>query len=250
MALVSLLTLRTECRSQCDMVNSTFVTDAEFNQYIRNAYSSLYGKIVTAFSNDYFVQTPAAGYTFTTDGVNQLFALPTSTGEQLMFKLLGVDVQALGAPSQWISLKPFAFADRNRTAYPNSQIPQAGQTVRVLYIPLPTLPTADGDTVEGVNSWEEWIVIEASIVALAKEESDISAFVARRQQMQQRLDDEIENRNASESGEKIVDVANRAAAGMQYRLNGNNLWLIGGTPIIPGYNFGDWDSDWAGGGYW
>lgn len=242
MALVSLLQLRTSARQESDQVNSTFCTDAEINGYIRTAYADLYGRIVQAFSNDYFVQSPASGYTFTTDGINQLFALPTSGANQLLFKLLGVEVLVAGS-SQYVSLKPFAFADRNRLAYPGSQIPPAGQTVRILYIPLPTLPTADSDTIDGVNSWEDSIIIDVAMKMMAKEESDISALVLRRQAMDERLKSEIDNRNASEHGGKILDVERQPVGGMRYRLNGNNLWLVGGpTTVTP---FGVWDSDYG-----
>lgn len=244
MALVTLLQLRTSARQESDQVNSLFCSDAEVNGYIRTAYADLYGRIVQAFGNDYFVQTPAAGYTFTTDGINQLFALPMTAGVQLMFKLLGVEVQVSGAPSQWVSLTPFAFADRNRLSYPNGQIPQAGQTVRVLYVPLPTLPLVDADTVDGVNSWEDSIVIDVAMKMMAKEESDISALLVRRRAMDARLESEIENRNASEHGGKILDVEQRGRPGMQYRLNGNNLWLIGGT-VAPNYPWADdYRGDW------
>lgn len=228
MALVTLLQLRTSARQESDQVNSLFCTDAEVNGYIRTAYADLYGRIVQAFGNDYFVQTPAAGYTFTTDGINQLFALPTTGGNQLLFKLLGAEVLVYGS-SQYISLRPFAFADRNRVAFPGSQIPPAGQTVRLLYVPFPTLPTADSDTIDGVNSWEESIVIDVALKMMAKEESSVTTMMARRKMMDERLESEIENRNATEHGGAIVDVTRRPYAGLRYRLNGNNIWLIGGN---------------------
>lgn len=239
MAAVSLLTIRTSVRQESDNVNSQFVTDAELNGYIRTAYAALYGKIVQAFGNDYFVQTPAAGYTFSTDGINQLFALPTP-----FFKLLGVDLQTSAGVGQYVSLREFAFADRNVAGFANSQVPMAGQTVRVLYVPQPTLPTQDADTIDGVNSWEESIVIDVAIVALTKEESDISALLVRRKAMDDRLDSEIENRNASVFGGTIVDTSRLGAPGMRYRLNGNSLWLVGGTTPAP---YGD---GWAYGNGW
>ena len=242
MALVSLLQLRTRARQESDQVGSLFCSDAEINEYIRVAYADLFGRIVQAFGCDYFVQTPAAGYTFTTDGINQLFALPTTNGVQLMFKLLGVDVLVAGT-SQYVSLKPFAFADRNRYSWPNSQIPPAGLTVRLLYVPLPTLPTVDADTIDGVNSWEDSIVIDVAMKMMAKEESDISALMVRRRAMDERLASEIENRNASESGGKILDVDRVGQGGMRYRLNGNNLWLIGGV-TAPVYGGWDWEREW------
>lgn len=245
MPLQTLLQLRTRARQESDQVNSLFCSDAEVNSYIRTAYQDLYGQIVQAFGCDYFTQTPTAGYTFTTDGINQLFALPTSGGEQLMFKLLGVDVAVASGVTQYISLKPFAFADRNRAAFPNTQVPQAGQTIRLLYIPFPTLPVLDIDVIDGVNGWEEFIVIDVAMKMMAKEESDVSVLMGRRRMMEERLASEIENRNATEHGGRIVDVERRGYVGMQYRLNGNNIWLIGGPTPMSGYGYALWDDDYG-----
>jgi hypothetical protein len=230
----TLLELRTRCKSESDNVGQAFVADSEWNAFIASSYLDLYGQIVQAFGNDYFAQTPASGYTFTTDGTNQFFALPTD-----FFKLLGVDVQVMSGNNSWVSLKAFAFQDRNRYSAFNSQIPMAGQTVRVFYVPRATVPTADVDTIDGVNGWEEFIIIDACIKALAKEESDVSVFGARREQMEQRLASEIARRDASGSPARIVDVWGTKALGMQYRLNGNNLWLIGGNQGL-GWPYGDW----------
>lgn len=250
MPLISLQTIRDTVREESDLVNSLFVTDAELNGWIRRSYADLYAQVVQHFGDDYFVQTPNTGYQLTTDGINQLFPLPVGSGQQLMFKLLGVDVQVSGAPQQWISLKPFAFADRNRAAFPNSQIPQAGQVVRVLYVPYPTLPVMDADTIDGCNGWEEFIIIDVALKCAGKEETDPSLLMARREQMQARLDAEIENRNASEHGGKILDVTRRGYVGMQYRLNGNSLWLIGGPTPMTGYGYGLWDLDDSGSNFY
>lgn len=227
----TLLDVRNSCKSQTDNINSTFLTDAEWNALINTAYYELYGLIVQTFGSDYFVQSPSSGYTFTTDGINDHFALPST-----FFKLLGVDV-AITA-TQFVSLKPFAFADRNRYSVTGTSIPMAGQTIRLLYVPRMVLLTLDADTIDGVNGWEDWIVCKACVMALAKEESDVSVFMARIKMLQDRLDSEIENRDAGTSA-KIVDVLWKTTRGMQYRLNGNNLWLIGGT--TPGWApYGDW----------
>lgn len=234
----TLLNLRDSCKSESDNIGQSFVSDTEWDVFIQRSYLELYGQIVQAFGNDYFTQSPASGYTFVTDGINQFFTLPSD-----FFKLLGVDLQ-VNAPGQYISLKPFAFGDRNRLALFNSQIPMAGQTLRLFYVPRATVPTQNTDVVDGVNGWEEYIVIDACMKALAKEESDVSVFMARKQEFKSRLDSEIENRDAG-SPAHIVDVLGRRARGMEYRLNGNNLWLIGGA--TPGWApYGDWGGD----AYW
>ena len=228
MALVTLLQLRNRAKQESDNVGSSFITDAEWDSYIVASYQELYGLIVQAFGNDYFTQTPAAGYTFVTTGATNLFVLPTD-----VFKVLGVDLQ-LSAPGNYVTLKPFAFAERNAYTWTGPQYPMAGQTIRILYVPLPTLPTVDASTIDGVNGWEEYIVIDAAMKALAKEESDVSVLMARKQAITTRLESEVENRDAG-MPYVVADTMMRANLGMRYRLNGPNIWLQGnGSPFLTG----------------
>ena len=232
---VTLAQLRTSCQQRTDLVNSNFISTTEWNGYIANSYQELYGLITQRFGNDYFTQSPSGGYTFTTDGINQFFALPAD-----FFKLLGVDVQ-VSAPGQWVTLKPFAFAERNRLTVTNSQIPMAGQLLRVFYVPRAIVLTNDSDSVDGVNGWEDYIVVDACIKALAKEESDVSVFMAQKQELMRRIEGEAENRDAGMPF-VTVDTFGRRARAMQYRINGNQLWLIGNS--MPGYGpWGDWGSE-------
>lgn len=231
----TLLQLRDRAKQESDNVNSTFISDPEWNNLINSSYLELYGLIVQAFGNDYFTQSPTSGFLITTDGINDHFALPTD-----MFKLLGVDLR-LASPGQWVSLKPFTFAERNRLNITNSLIPMAGQVLRLLYVPRATTLTADADSIDGVNGWEEYIVIDAAMKALTKEESDVSVFMARKQAIIERLNAEVENRDAG-SPAVIANVIGRRARAMQYRLNGSNLWLIGNT--MPGFGpYGDMGAD-------
>ena len=112
--MATLTEIITLCKSETDNVNSTFITDSEWTSWINNSYRELYGLITQAFGNDYFVQTPSTGYTFTTDGANSFFSLPAD-----FFKLLGVDL-LVSSPGVYVSLKPFDFVDRNRFGQFNS----------------------------------------------------------------------------------------------------------------------------------
>lgn len=236
----TLLQLRDRCKQESDNVGQSFVSDPEWNTYINNSYGELYSLLAESYGADYFVQSLTGGYTFLTDGINSFFALPAD-----FFKLLGVDVQ-VSSPQQWVSLKPFAFADRNRLSVFNNPVPMAGQTVRMFYIPRVTALAADGtSTVDAVsiNGWDEYIVADACIKALAKEESDVSVFMVRKQGLIKRMESETQNRDAG-NPPTIVDVLGRRARGMQYRINGSNLWLIGNS--TPGWGpLGDWPDDQA-----
>lgn len=228
----TLLQLRDRCKQESDNVNSSFLSDAEWNTNINNSYAELYGLLAQKFGSDYFVATPV---TIVTDGVNQQFALASD-----FFKLLTVEV-LYGNANQYVTLKRFPLSDKNKFSWINSPIPAAGQSVRYWYIPRVTALAADGtSTVDAITmmGWDEYIVVDACIKALAKEESDVSVFIARKQALLSRLEAETENRDAF-SPATIVDSRGRSAPSMQYKLNGSNLMLIGYQ--ITGWPGPDWD---------
>ena len=80
---INLEQLRVACRQRADMVNSTFITDAELNSYINASYFELYDLLVQKYGNDYYVQE----YYFNLVGNQSRYDLPED-----FFKLLGVDL--------------------------------------------------------------------------------------------------------------------------------------------------------------
>lgn len=235
--MATLATLRLRAQEYSDNVNSEFISTAaggEWTRYINAAYAELYGSLVQQYGNDYYVQTPSSGYTFTTDGINDHFALPAA-----FFKLLGVDV-LYGSANQWIQLKPFALNQRNMYSGTNQAIPAAGQTARLLYIPKLTALAVDADsTIDLQNDWEDFIAVTAAMMALSKEESDISPLAMRKAQLEERLKAEPQNRDAG-NPMRIVDSRGRGSPTMAYRLNGANLWLIGQRVVDVGYGADGW----------
>lgn len=214
----TLLQLRDRVREESDNVGSTFVTDAEANKYINASYGELYGLIAQKFGDDYFVQTPPTS--ITTDGTNQLYALATD-----VFKVVGVELQI--TTGQFVSLRPFAFADRNRYGYYST--PYSGQVVRYYYVPRFTPLAVDASatvTAIDIGGWDEYIVVDAAIKVTGKEDNDASLLMARKQALINRLEAESENRDAGMPA-KIVDAAALGGWGMAYRLAGEKLWLIG-----------------------
>lgn len=222
--MATLAQLRLRAQEESDNVNSSFVGTSEWLSYINASYSELYGLLVQAYGNNYYVASP---YSITTDGANYLYALPSD-----FFKLMGVELQ-VQSTNYWVTLRPFQFPERNNFAFYNSPIPASGQVVRLWYVPTLTALSADGDsTVTLLNGWEEYIVIDAAMKALAKEESDVSVLMARKQALIERINAEAENRDAGSPG-RIGDVYGSRAQGMRYRLNGSNIWLYGGS--TPGW---------------
>lgn len=229
-----------------DNVGSNFVATTgtapvEWTRYVNVSLQDVYGLTAQVYGADYYMQSPATGYTFTTTGLTQFYALPTD-----FFKLLGLDV-LYGAQNQWIGLKPFPITEHNRYNWTNTPAPAAGLQFRMFYIPRVTLLVNPGDTIPDaldINGWGDLIAVNAAIMALTKEESDTSALMARKQEFVARINAEAENRDAA-SADKIVDVRGRMGPGLQYHIAGSNLWLIGFQIGFPFFGM-EWD---AGNGY-
>lgn len=150
--------VRLAAKQRADMVNSTFITDGEWNSMITRSQQELYDLLVQKFGDYYFVADP---FDITADGTNEKYTLPTD-----FFKLLGVNYIANNNPNGYITLRPFNFAERNRFAFPALNavssvwnppkyqlngnkiwfrpLPSGGQQFQVLYVPRIPLATDIG----------------------------------------------------------------------------------------------------------
>ncbi len=205
---VTLANLRQRAQYRADMVNSGFVTDAEWNSYITNSYKELYNILITAWGENYYVSLP---WRLTTvkgqdrydlpDGTDS-FLLPDGDTAPAFYHLLGVDlVMSPGTNYNNITLKQFNFQERNKfaNAYAGGTtggygfvapqyklidhqimfrpVPNGGSIMQLWYVPRPTDLVTDSDTVEGIAGWDNFIVIDAARQAMEKEESDTRSLV-------------------------------------------------------------------------
>lgn len=205
--------------------NLLFVTDAELISYINQSYFELYDLMISSYGANYFVKNPP--YSFVTDGTNDQFALPTD-----FYKLLGSDLQL--AVNAYVNIEQFEFVERNRFTAPNLQaflgrtnlryrlngsnlwltpLPAGGQTIRIWYVPRLTQLTALSDTADGISGWTEYVIIDAAIKCMQKEESDCSLLVGQKQVITVRIQAMSDSRNAS-APPKVGDALS-AAEGFQ-----------------------------------
>jgi hypothetical protein len=217
----SLGQLRLAAKQRADRVNSNFVTKTEWDSYINQSLFELYDLLVTAYGEEYF-----ATYTsFTTDGTSARYALPDGAnhdGAEPFYKLLGVDLAISPSNNAYVSVKKFNFIDRNKYIYGNSNsalygnanmqyravgnylefipTPSANQTVRLWYIPRMTMLLRDTDiTPAGVSGWWEYVIVDAAIKALQKEESDVGILAAQKLMLQKRIEAAAMNRDAGQA---------------------------------------------------
>lgn len=206
MATVTLADLKTRCRERADMVDSDFIEDSELLSYINASYAELYDILVSKFE-DYYTLDPV-GFTISSGNT---YNLPAD-----FYKLRGVDLSLNG---RWIPVPKFNFQDRNRTnrtAYKQryriignklhiSPTDNANGTYQLWYIPAYTLLSLDSDELDGVNGWEEYVVIDVAIKMLAKEESSTTQLEREKDAMLRRITNMAENRDIDQP-ETVTDV--------------------------------------------
>jgi hypothetical protein len=59
-----------------------------------------------------------------------------------------------------------------------------------------TTLASDTDTVQGVSGWTEYIIVDAAIKMMQKEESDVSVLIAQKQALLARIEAMAHNRDA------------------------------------------------------
>ena len=206
----TLAQLRLESRQRADKVNSGFITDSELNSYINSSNAELYDLLVSAYGDDYYLTK----YTLTVDGVTTSYPLPTD-----FYKLIGIDMYI--NPLRYITLKPYMFNERGRyqdgsnwaaivaIQGPRYHIynnflefnPPAPGTYNMQMYYVPECPelVGDTDTFDGVNGWEEYIIVDAAIKMLQKEESDVTVLMEQKNRLIKRINLMAENRDIGHS---------------------------------------------------
>lgn len=209
---VTLLTLKTQVKEAANMENSQFVSDAELGRFIDMSYAELYDLLVGVYEN-YYTKDPV---TVSLTSGNSI-SLPSD-----FYKLVGIDAQF---GSSWYPIKPFEMADRGRWVNANKLAytgiiniaykiiggkivfyPENGcqGKYRYWYIPTRTVLSADGTTIDGVNGWQQYIVVDAAIKCLQKEESEVSHLTAEKAALKDRIKSMAPKRDAG-APRKIAD---------------------------------------------
>jgi hypothetical protein len=232
---MSLGELRQMAQLRADRLNSDFVTLPEWNNNINQSLLELYDLLVTVYE-DYF---KAPNVVFTAISGQAKYPLPdgitpflNDQGQSFvpapLYKLLGVDLSLNTSSNAYVTVNKYNLIDRNRFVYPNTAstiygvfnlqyrmldkyvefipTPSAGQGLRLLYIPrLPKL-LADSDvTTIGFSGWLEYVITDAAIKALQKEESDVTVLAAQKMALIKRIEESAMNRDAGQP-DKISDI--------------------------------------------
>lgn len=208
MAQITLSQLRTRAKSRSDMLNSTFVADSEWNDFINASADELYDILIQKFGELWNFQRSNVSTVANTDTV----ALPVS-----LYRLLSVERNDSGrwmpldrvaysgvTPNELSTGRPacYAMAGANVLLWP---VPDAVYSLRFSYVPFRTRLVVDADALDGVSGWEEYVVVDAAIKALTKEESDVSALMNDKASLLNRIESAAERRDEGQP-RQVVDV--------------------------------------------
>lgn len=229
---MSLFELRLRSQQTADRVNSSFISNSEWNSFLRLAEYELYDILLTSYE-DYFASSMAF---IPTNGTLANYPLPDGVTNYLggsyggtsgapapaFYKLAGVDLNvntSTVTPSR-VSLLRFDFIKRNSYIYPNSTstiygvynmryrlmgnniniipTPAGGQNLLLWYSPKLRALLQDTDTTTlGTSGWLRYVIVRAAKYALDKEEgTDTGKLSEELVFLKQRIEQAASNRDA------------------------------------------------------
>lgn len=198
--------LRASVRSRANMEHSNFVKDPEIDSYINYSAQELYDILVDSFQDYYLSESPLTTVSQGQDTID----LPSD-----FYKIRGVDKQQ--SETKYLSIDTFSFSERNdrNSAAFNYQNMDSGiryrlqgsvikltpidsctGIYRLWYIPKMTELVLDADVLDGVNGWEDYVIVDAAIKCLQKEESDTGSLERQKAGLLKRIESASKNRNS------------------------------------------------------
>lgn len=211
----TLATIRRRARELADMEDTgsdNYVDDTELNGMINASLGLWHSMVATAVPERYEAEdditaTGAASYNLPAD----------------YYKTLAVEYVESDGDRR--DLRRVSFRERNRFERSTSSTALGYRIVgsTIVLIPAPDsgsykhvyvthadVLSADGDTVDGVNGWEEWITFDVAIKLMLKEESDASHLIYERNRLTQEIQQAAADRNAGES-RRVINVRRQRA---------------------------------------
>ena len=205
----TLAELRDRVRRDTDYQNSDAVTDADLTIWINDGLGA-YHDLVVASYEDYYVSGPLEHVV--SAGVSEIdldSVIPT------FYKLRGIDYK-LGT-NDFYPLQRFNFNKRNDYRQSSGSFNRFGRvyrsykvlgrkiillpedsaagTYRIYWVPTYVPLVADGDTFNGENGWDKFVVLYASIEVKKTFEEDVSVYMAQLASETKRIENMAPNRD-------------------------------------------------------
>jgi hypothetical protein len=186
--------LMTDVRRLTDTENDAHIADAYLLTLIDRSYNKLYRAIATQYESFFDTEDTSKSLV-----INQRdYALAAD-----LMHLKGVDIVIGG---ERVTMRPYGFGERNdrsndpriyrvgydrqstsyryRTQANNLRIdpvPNSTEQLIMTYVPRPTRITTSGQTFDVLSGFDDFIIYDASVQVLMRQERDPSAMAALRQ---------------------------------------------------------------------
>lgn len=199
----TILQVINRAKQYADMENSSFLSDAQWLDFVNSSYTWLYDRLVSS-GLAYFESTQSisgvasqVNYALPADHyatVRVDYQLDSSHWERLVpipvQEVPLVDIGGGNRATHW------RLAGTNLQLYP---APSGSDTYRHVYVPAATVFVLTTETVDGVSGFEDLLAIDAAIKALIKEESSTTELRERRLEELARIDEMRSARMLSDS---------------------------------------------------
>lgn len=204
----TLTQLRTDVADRADIEvpgASTFVTSTTMNRWINQSIRRFIGRLVEAYGEDYYSKTSTisvvadtAAYALPSDFFRQVYFRVTIEGTRVKIERASLDAIDMDQPENigWSACVPGYRLLGNQVVF--TPTPKASHTVTLRYVGTAVLfdnggsalsdLSADTDYLDGINGWEEWVVLDCARKALIKQERDPSAVIAEMREIEAEID--------------------------------------------------------------
>lgn len=206
---VTLAALLASARDRANMESSLFITDAQVESYIQASGTFLYDQILSAWGERYFFSqedidtVTFKAYINLPDDFYRLLKIgwAQGSGDPIRLEPFQDDEEwsdaFWGNAGTWGQMSPPRYQVRGNRVYFDPE-PTSVETITVQYVPIMREIDDVGPppvTFEGVNGWEEFIILDVAIKMRIKEESDVRALQQERQLQMERIKDMAPNRD-------------------------------------------------------
>ncbi len=188
----TLLALRTEIRNRGDF-QTPYFSDSELTGYVNDSYAALYDYLAEGdperFSSEdsISVVSGTATYALPADFMHlngvEIIDSTLGTGRRRVERYQYKERNLLGRSSNKESVQ-YRLDGTNIRLEPT---PTYSTTLYLDYVAAPTILASDGDTVDSVNSWTEWVILDCLIKCANKEGSEAQQWERRQQAIHKRI---------------------------------------------------------------
>ena len=201
----TLAQLIAEVRDRADIEGSQHITDAQIQRYLNQSGAALHALMVEA-GDDWFTVVTGAPISAPDGGLNDVEL------QSNFYKLVAIslDIDGVQTPLRKWVWEEFPALFSAGASVPAGFIPMyrvvadriiigpgvaAGPSLVIAYARTFTDMALTSDTLDGRDGWEEWVVWDATVKCLVKEESDARQAATERDQVLARIKKQLLTRD-------------------------------------------------------